>query len=351
MDKKVRAPHLWEIIVALLLLVVVLSIAIGVLNVDTYGPFILVIAFTSVMAMRMGLGWKEIQQAILSSLQSVLQALLILIMVGMVISTWIQGGIVPSLIYYGLRMIHPNIFLVTIFLVCSICAVATGSSWTIIGTLGIAAIGISQGIGIPVYITAGIVVSAAYFGDKLSPLSDTPNLHFAIVGVNLFENFKNVLRNTLPSYFIALILCVVVGFCYQTENGGSLSEIQLMTETLAENFVISPWLILPVLSVFCSDFIENTCNTRNIIYGIYRCILRHFCPRGNNCGSYENGLQRFCWKYRGRNGKFIVKSWRHIIHDANGFVDFLRSILWWCFGSIRYIAILLGKNDAFCQKG
>ena len=103
MDKKVRAPHLWEIIVALLLLVVVLSIAIGVLNVDTYGPFILVIAFTSVMAMRMGLGWKEIQQAILSSLQSVLQALLILIMVGMVISTWIQGGIVPSLIYYGLR--------------------------------------------------------------------------------------------------------------------------------------------------------------------------------------------------------------------------------------------------------
>ena len=88
MDKKVRAPHLWEIIVALLLLVVVLSIAIGVLNVDTYGPFILVIAFTSVMAMRMGLGWKEIQQAILSSLQSVLQALLILIMVGMVISTW-----------------------------------------------------------------------------------------------------------------------------------------------------------------------------------------------------------------------------------------------------------------------
>lgn len=120
MDKKVRAPHLWEIIVALLLLVVVLSIAIGVLNVDTYGPFILVIAFTSVMAMRMGLGWKEIQQAILSSLQSVLQALLILIMVGMVISTWIQGGIVSSLIYYGLRMIHPNIFLVTIFLVCSI---------------------------------------------------------------------------------------------------------------------------------------------------------------------------------------------------------------------------------------
>lgn len=141
----------------------------------------------------------------------------------------------------------------------------------------------------------------------------------------MFENFKNVLRNTLPSYFIALILCVVVGLCYQTENGGSLSEIQLMTETLAENFVISPWLILPVLSVFAVILLK--------IPAIPGILFMAFI--GAFCGIFVQG----------ETIAAVMKT------AYSGFVDFLRSILWWCFGSIRYIAILLGKNDAFCQKG
>jgi len=250
MDRKTRAPHMWEVAVAMIVLVTVLSVSLGVLKVSAHVPFVIVIAITSLLTIRMGQTWQDIQKAILNSLRAILQALLILIMVGMVISMWIQGGIVPSLVYYGLKLIHPRAFLVMIFLVCSICAVATGSSWTIIGTLGVAAMGISQGLQIPLHITAGVVVSAGYFGDKLSPLSDTPNLHCAITGTNLFENFKNVLKLTLPSYLIGLMLCVVVGSKYVTKSVADLSSIELIIQTLNENFVISPWLILPILLVF-----------------------------------------------------------------------------------------------------
>lgn len=250
MNKKTRAPYLWEVVVACFLLVSILSVSLGVLKVEAHIPFIVVTALTALMAMRMGNTWSDIENAMLRSLRTILQALIILMMVGMVIGTWIQGGIVPSLVYYGLKLIHPQVFLVTIFLVCSICAVATGSSWTIIGTLGVAAMGISKGLQIPLPITAGIVVSAGYFGDKLSPLSDTPNLHCAIVGVNIFDNFKAVLKTTMPSYLLGLVACMFIGAKYAPKEVGDLASIQIITQTLESSFFIRPWLILPVLLVF-----------------------------------------------------------------------------------------------------
>lgn len=124
----IRDPYVWEIVVILAVLVAVLSYSLIVLQVEAYIPFIIVIVFTSLMAIRMGHTWEGLEKTMLKSLSSVLQAIIILVMVGMVIGAWIYGGIVPSLIYYGLKMINPNIFLVTIFLVTSLCAVATGTS-------------------------------------------------------------------------------------------------------------------------------------------------------------------------------------------------------------------------------
>lgn len=248
-NKETRDPHMWEIAVMLGGLVVILSYSLLVLEVEAHIPFVIAIALTSLMATRMGHTWQSLEETMLKSLASVLQAIIILLMVGMIIGAWIQGGIVPSLIYYGLKLIDPSFFLVTIFVVCSICAVATGSSWTIVGTLGIAAMGIGEGLGIPGAITAGIVVSAGYFGDKFSPLSDTPNLHCAIVRVDLFENFTNILKTTMISYVIALGLCVYVGLDYTSQNADSLEAINIITTTLEQNFVISPLLVLPVLMV------------------------------------------------------------------------------------------------------
>lgn len=247
--KEIRDPFVWEIVVILGILISILSFSLVVLKVEAHIPFVVVIVLTSIMAIRMGHTWQELEETMIKSLSSVLQAIIILIMVGMVIGAWIQGGIVPSLIYYGLKMINPQIFLVTIFLVCSVCSVATGTSWTIVGTLGVAAMGISEGLGIPAPVTAGIVVSAGYFGDKFSPLSDTPNLHCAVVRVDLFENFKNVLKTTIPSYIIALILCVVVGLKYAPDTSVSMDSITIITTTLADSFVIHPLLILPIFMV------------------------------------------------------------------------------------------------------
>lgn len=253
MEKKqnrVREPYMWEVVLALGILIAVLSFSLIVLEVEAHVPFVIVIALTAILARRMGHTWQEMEEKMLQSIGSIMQAIVILIMVGMVIGAWIQGGIVPSLIYYGLKLIHPQIFLAAIFIVCSICAVATGTSWTIIGTLGVAAMGISEGLGIPLPVTAGIVVAAGYFGDKFSPLSDTPNLHCAVVGVNLFDNFKTVLKTTIPSYILSLIICIVLSFKYAPKGGASMESINIITDTLAQDFVINPLLILPICMVF-----------------------------------------------------------------------------------------------------
>ena len=281
MEKKAREPYMWEGIAAILILVVVLAYSLGKLKVDTHIPFVIVIALTSLLAIRMGHTWDNILQSILESLSSVLQAMIILIMVGMVIGTWVQGGIVPSLVYYGLLLIEPRYFLVTVFLVCSICAVATGSSWTIIGTLGAAAIGISEGLSIPPYITAGIVVCTGYFGDKLSPLSDTPNLHCAVVGVNLFENFKNVLRTTIPAYLLGLLLCVIVGFRYSWQQASDMQMIRQITEALDARFVIRPWLILPVLLVFVMVFLKIPAIPGIFLMSLTGALCGFFVQRGS----------------------------------------------------------------------
>lgn len=247
--REIRDPYLWEIVVILGILIAVLSFSLIVLGVEAHIPFIIVIALTSLMAIRMGHTWEELEKKMLDSIASIFQAVIILLMVGMVIGAWIHGGIVPSLIYYGLKLINPNIFLVTIFVVVSICSVATGSSWTIVGTLGVAAMGIGGGLGIPAPIIAGTVVSAGYFGDKFSPLSDTPNLHCAICGVNLFDNFKTVLKTTIPSYIVAVILTAAVGMKYSSGDGAGMDSIQTILTTLDDSFVIHPLLMLPVLMV------------------------------------------------------------------------------------------------------
>lgn len=249
LKREIRDPYLWEIVLMLGILIGILSFSLIVLGTEAHIPFIAVIALTSLLAIRMGHTWEELETKILNSIASVFQAVIILFMVGMVIGAWIQGGIVPSLIYYGLKLINPDIFLVTIFVVISICSVATGSAWTIIGTLGVAAMGIGEGLGIPAPMTAGAIVGAGYFGDKFSPLSDTPNLHCAICGVDLFENFKNILKTAVPMYLVVVVLTAVVGMKYSGGNGAGMESIHVITTTLEDTFVISPLLMLPVLMV------------------------------------------------------------------------------------------------------
>lgn len=249
-DRIKRELYLWEALLSIFILMVIMAYSMVVLKADPQIPFVITLIVTSLIARRAGITWVELEKSIIDAISSVMQAVLILIIVGLVIGAWIQGGIVPSLIYYGLKIINPRYFLVTIYLVCSVVSIATGTSWTTVGTLGVAAMGMSEGLGIPLPITAGTVIAASYLGDKISPLSDTSNLHSAIAKVNLFDHVKHMLYTTVPSFIICLGIYAYLGFKYAPVKSVTLDKINIITETLSESFLIHPLLMLPVLMVF-----------------------------------------------------------------------------------------------------
>ena len=204
----------------------------------------IVAAFIAVVVLKCK--WDDIEKGMYDSIQSAMQAIIIACLIGMIIGSWIAGGIVPSIIYYGLKILSPKFFLVTCLLVCGIVAVTTGSSWTTAGTLGVAMVGIGTGMGIPPAVTAGVVVSAAYFGDKMSPFSDTTNLAPGVSGTTLFAHIRHMMYTTGTSLVIAIVGYFLLNFKY-SGNTEVTSQIPTLMASLKEQFVISPWLMLPLL--------------------------------------------------------------------------------------------------------
>ena len=180
------------------------------------------------------------------NLKSTTGALLILLMVGALSGTWLVSGIIPAMIYYGLQILNPTIFLAACVIICAIISIATGSSWTTSATVGIALIGIGNALGIPMGMTAGAVLSGAYFGDKMSPLSDTTNLAPAMAGGDLFTHIRYMLLTTVPTLIVTLIVFVVLGFTMDTSGEADTASI---LNSIDATFNISGWLFLVPLGV------------------------------------------------------------------------------------------------------
>lgn len=200
--------------------------------------------------------WKELEAGILRSIQMAMQAILILMVVGLLIAAWIQAGIVPLLIVYGLKLISPSVFLVTSCLVCCVVSLATGSSWTTAGTVGVALIGVGTALGIDPAMVAGSIVSGAYFGDKMSPLSDTTNLAPAMAGATLIEHVRHMVWTVTPTLLISLALYAVLGGRHEADPA-ALSRVEAVIATLEGHFTLSPWLLLPpalVLGLVARNF-------------------------------------------------------------------------------------------------
>jgi NhaC family Na+:H+ antiporter len=177
-----------------------------------------------------------------------MQAVLILMVIGSIIGTWILSGTVPTMIYYGLKLLSPGIFLLATAVICCIVSLATGSSWTTAGTVGIALMGVGLGLGMPAGLVAGAIVSGAYFGDKISPLSDTTNLAPAMAGTTLFEHVKHMIYTTLPALLISLVLYGILGAKYAGENFDT-NQISQILSTISDSFTISPLLLIPPIIV------------------------------------------------------------------------------------------------------
>ncbi|MYL33637.1 Na+/H+ antiporter NhaC [Pontibacillus yanchengensis] len=247
MSKKREMP----IVVATLPLVIMI-IGMGFTIIKYEGaphiPLLLGAFSASVIALIYGYSWDEIEQSYYTGIHKSLPAIVILILVGLIIGSWIGGGVVGSLIYYGLKLISPGFFLVSIMLLCTIVALSIGSSWSTMATIGVAGMGIGISMGIPEPMIAGAIISGAYMGDKMSPLSDTTNLASGIANVNLFEHIKHMLYTTVPAYIFAFIVFAVLGRQFSV-NAFEYGKIEGIMESLQNHFLISPWLLLVPVAV------------------------------------------------------------------------------------------------------
>ena len=193
--------------------------------------------------------WNTIQNKILSMINSAMPAILILLLIGALSGTWMLSGVIPTMIYYGIKLMSPSFFLIASVIICSIVSVATGSSWSTIATVGVAIIGIGNAFNMNPSIVAGAVISGAYFGDKMSPLSDTTNLASAIAGTDIFTHIRYLLYTTTPTYIITLIIFGIIGLWYH--NTGNITDTDSILSGIGNTFHVSPWLFLvPVLLAF-----------------------------------------------------------------------------------------------------
>jgi Na+:H+ antiporter, NhaC family len=244
----IKQAKLWQALLPVFLMILFLSV-----NVLRYGgsphiPLIFGSVIASLMGLHLGHSWKEIENGLVHGIVIALQACLILFVIGILIGSWIVSGIVPTMIFYGLKLLSPVIFLPATFIICAFVSMATGSSWSTAGTVGIALIGVGQGLGIALPMVAGAIVSGAYFGDKMSPLSDTTNLAPAVAGADLFSHVRHMVYTTAPSTLIALVLYTLLGLQYR--HGIMQREtIEQILTTIDQQFFISPLLLLPALMV------------------------------------------------------------------------------------------------------
>lgn len=210
---------------------------------------ILATGVTGLIAARLGFSWNDLLDGIVKSISSALSAILILLLIGALAGTWMISGIVPTMVFYGLKILNPTFFLVAAVIVCAIVSIATGSSWSTVATVGLALLGIGTALGINEGMVAGAIISGAYFGDKMSPLSDTTNLAPAMAGTDLFTHIKYMTITTIPSLVVTLIVFLIFGFSIETHASGQ--NVDLMLEALASKFYISPALfIVPAIVVF-----------------------------------------------------------------------------------------------------
>ncbi|ELR69111.1 Na+/H+ antiporter NhaC [Fulvivirga imtechensis AK7] len=254
MDKTHRKPSLLLSLIPIIFLVGLLAANVFVFSDNaSYGPnqmaLIFAAALAGVLSLTLNFKWDEILDGIVQSISSAMGAILILLMIGSLAGTWLISGVVPAMIYYGLDILNPTIFLFAACIVSAVVSLATGSSWSTAATIGIALMGIGQALGIHEGVIAGAVISGAYFGDKMSPLSDTTNLAPAMAGTDLFTHIRYMALTTGPSITISLIIFLIWGF--NIEGNAALGTVDEVQAAIASRFEINLFLfIVPAVVIF-----------------------------------------------------------------------------------------------------
>ncbi len=243
-----KAPKVYDALIPLVFLIVLLIINIRIFGTDGLSgssQIVLILSATvaaSIAVFRLGYSWDTLQEGIVKSISSAMSSILILFLIGALAGTWLLSGIVPAMIYYGLMVLSPVIFLFAACFISAIVSTATGSSWTTVATVGVALLGIGKALGFEEGIIAGAIISGAYFGDKMSPLSDTTNLAPAMAGTDLFTHIRHMAKTTVPTMLITLIIFIIIGLNYET--AGSVEDVKTISQVISSKFNINPLLFI-----------------------------------------------------------------------------------------------------------
>jgi len=246
-NTNVKEPSLLIAILPLLLMAASLIVGVGIYGTDPHIPIFVSAFFATIIAMSLGHTWGSIQKEIFDTIYSGMLPLIIIMLIGAFIGVWINAGIVPSIVYYGMDFLSPTWFLLTASILSMLVGIV-GGAWLAAGTVGLALISIAEGLGIPLEITAGAIVSGVYIGGKISPLSDTPNLVAGVISIDVFTHIKNMLYTTIPAMIISFALYIIIGFKF-SESSLDTAQITSIQNALSENFTISPLLIIPFIFI------------------------------------------------------------------------------------------------------
>ena len=284
-EREIKSPKLGQAVFSFLALIAVMSVGIIVFKVDPHIPMFVGVIISALVAMSLGYKWEAIEKMMVNGIGKAMQSILILAIVGMMIGVWLLSGTIPTMIYYGLKLLSPKIFLIAAVLICSITSLATGTSWGTMGTMGLALIGIGKGLGMPIGPTAGAVLAGAYFGDKMSPLSDTTNLAPAMAGTDVFTHVKYMLKSTIVAYVISLGFFGVYGFMHVAKGNVDTSQAQVLMDGIANNFNINPLLLLPPLVVIAAIALKIPAIPGIVLGLITGAILAPIFQTGANFGA------------------------------------------------------------------
>lgn len=283
-ERTVKQATLSKAAISFAGLVAIMSVGIIIFKVDPHIPMFVGVIVAAIVTMSMGYKWGDIERMMVDGISKAMQSILILAIVGMMVGVWLICGTIPTMIYFGLKLLSPKFFLVAAVLICSITALATGTSWGTMGTMGLALIGIGQGLGMPIGPTAGAILAGAYFGDKMSPLSDTTNLAPAMAGTDVFSHVKYMLQSTTIAYVISLVFFGVYGFMHASSNAIDTSQAVVLMEGIEEIFNVNVFLLLPPVIVIMAMAFKIPAIPGITMGLIAGAILAPICQHGANLG-------------------------------------------------------------------
>lgn len=321
-----RLPSFNLAISVFLMFLLLIIVGMMVLQLDLHALLIIGIVIIMFASKRIGYSYEELIQFMVNGLAKSLPALFIFIMIGAVVGSWIEAGTVPALIYYGLKILSPKVFLPAGLIICSLMSVATGTSWGTVGTVGLALIGIGESLGVPLPLTAGMIVSGACFGDKMSPVSDTTNLAAMSSEADLYDHIRTMMLTTVPTYVICLVAFSIMGLKYGG-NSMDVSQIQTIQSLLSTEFNINIFILLPMVVTLSMSLMKVPALVA-MTAGVFTASLVSVIGQGSSLSEILSAIN---YGYSTETGSVIVDK----LLNRGG----IQSMAWTFFMSFEIIAI------------